>query len=156
MSEPTERTSILDSIEQVRNLLAFPDTDDPAWQLEEVRKRLGVTVGKEPEEITDRMIWAEVRDMDREGIAEELVREAMLADPRIQSIRIDFLDAGRHPFIWLALLPNGDEDEEEITLDSYEGPVDPQDLFSIANELLMEVDEKAELEFKREELLPEA
>lgn len=47
----------INEVEQARSMLAFPDMDDPSWQLEEVRKLLGINVGRQPDPISDRAIW---------------------------------------------------------------------------------------------------
>lgn len=147
-------TITIDAVEQARDLLAFPDTDDPAWQLEEVRKLLGIQVGRKPEPISDREIWESGQDVDLMAVARELAKACFQEDSALQKIEFDFLDCGLRPWIMLEMKADGAEDR--IPLGDYGGPSGATELLdAIGDDLYASLDGSEGVVFTRAEVLGE-
>ena len=150
----------INKLETARDFLSFPDMDDAAWQLEKLHEMLEIKVGRPPEPISDRTIWSEANGIDLMAVARDIVREAMLADPKIQRLSIDFLDCEGSPFIWLQLPDEGEsaDDVDATSFSDYLQAAPPEgfpceDLERIAQDLLGEFYRESEIVFERPEIM---
>jgi len=152
----SQKPLTLDGVELVRDLLAFPDRDDPNWILEQVREGLQVRPGRKPDPIADLAVWRAGFDAIG-GVFGAIGRELFAVDPRVIGIDLDFMDCDGVPFVWMELAAQEEGDEpQQVILSEYDAPEEAAgltgELERIAQELLHDNLRAARISVSRDEL----